>query len=160
MFAGFKRLYNLNRDTECFISGNGPTRETFGKRFAINELHRKKVGPLGFLKAIQRGNVRMIQCCQRAGFSFEPFRTVTISDECFRQQLDRNATAQPRVTRAVHFTHPASTEQGFDFVMSQSFANHFAVQFNTPWISGGGPGSSTLFWVGTIITNLPSGMMS
>jgi hypothetical protein len=158
---GFERLRNLMHHAERLVRRDGPASDPFGKRLALDQLHREEIRALKFLEAVQRGDVGMVQRRQRLRFAFETRGAVAISREGFRQQLDRDAASEPRVARPVHLSHTAGAEAALNFVLAQGLADHFAVQLNTPRISGGGPESSASCPAGRIMTNcLPSGMMS
>jgi hypothetical protein len=58
----------------------------------------------------------------RARFALEPGHPVGVRGECRRQDLDRDVPPQPRVTRAIHFAHPAGAEGVQDLVPADSGA--------------------------------------
>ena len=64
----------------------------------------------------------MVQRRGRAGLLLESVQTIDVGRERAGQNLDRNVAAEPRVARAVHFTHPARAECGQDLVRSEASA--------------------------------------
>ena len=59
-------------------------------------------------------DVGMIQRGRCAGFVLEASATIGVAGECGLQDLDRDVTIQPRVSREVHHTHTAETQQRTD----------------------------------------------
>ena len=71
---------------------------------------------LDFAHVVQAGDVRMIECCHRAGFAFEPLSPGGIGGEMLPQHLDGDGPIQPGVERAIDFAHPAGPDQLNDLV--------------------------------------------
>ena len=74
------------------------------------------------LKAVDRGNVRMIQRGQDLSLALEPGQPLSILGELLRQDLDGNFALQSGVLGSVHLSHPALTDLLSDLVMGDGLA--------------------------------------
>ncbi len=79
--------------------------------------------PLGFLDAVDGGDVRMVETGENLGFSLEPRQPVRISGKRLGQDLQRDITVELRIRGTPHFPHPAFAEFGGDFVMPEPCAD-------------------------------------
>ena len=61
--SSFKRLRNLKRDSKRLLNRNRSLTDPFGQRLAVDILEHECQTDAGFLDAIDRGNVRVIQGC-------------------------------------------------------------------------------------------------
>src|SRR5207245_6918489 len=68
---------------------------------------------------MKRANVWMIQAGDRLCFPLKPLLPLRICRHIFRQNLDRDVPPEPRILRAVHLAHPASSEGAHDLVWPQ-----------------------------------------
>ena len=64
----------------------------------------------------------MIQGRKDSRLAFEACEALWIHREGFRQELDGDIAPESRVARAIHFAHPADTEQAHDFVRAEASA--------------------------------------
>jgi hypothetical protein len=64
-----------------------------------------------FFQAVDRGDIRMIQCCERARLALESNQALGIRTERRGQHLQSHVAAEPRIVRAVHLTHSADANQ-------------------------------------------------
>ena len=64
----------------------------------------------------------MIQCGRGARFLLEAAQTVGIGGKAARQHFDGDIAPQPRIARAIHFAHPAGSDEGDDFVRAETCA--------------------------------------
>ena len=76
----------------------------------------------GFLEAVNRRDVGMIQRRQRLRLALEPRHAFGISGECVGQDLDRDLATEVRVCRPIHLAHPALAKGGSDFVDAEAGA--------------------------------------
>ena len=64
----------------------------------------------GFLHAVERGNVRMIERGEHFRFALEAGHTIRIEQKRLRQYLDRDLADQLRVARTID--HPSRPRRG------------------------------------------------
>src|SRR6266481_4121241 len=65
---------------------------------------------------MQHADVRMIQTRDGFCFALKPLLANRIGGELRRKNLDGDVALQPRVPRAIHFSHPTCAEGRRDFV--------------------------------------------
>ena len=116
LVRGLERFGNLVRDVQRLLDRHRPAHETVGERLALDQLHDEQMTTGGFLEAVQRGDVRMIQRGEDSGFTLEARQAIRIGGPRLRQQLDRHRTTELRVVGAIDLAHPTRAKQGVDFV--------------------------------------------
>ena len=99
-------------------------REGVGKRLPVHELENQEPDAFGFLEAIDRADVRMIQRGEHPRLPLEAREPLGVARECVRQEFDRDIALELRVARAVHLTHAARTEQGLHLIHTKSLPFH------------------------------------
>src|SRR5689334_4384618 len=80
---------------------------------------------------MQRANVRMIQAGNRLRFAFETLLANRVGRELYRQNLDCDGTIEPRISRAIHFAHPARSQRSHHLIRSE-----FAARCQTHFFFG------------------------
>jgi hypothetical protein len=114
-----ERLGDLFRDAQCVLerdcAGPQPLREIL----ALDQLHDEGAYVTGFFKAVDIGDVLMVQRCQGLGFACETCDAVRVPRE-IPQDLDRNVSIEPGVPRAIHLAHAARANQRDDFVRAEA----------------------------------------
>ncbi len=85
------------------------------------EQFRHRVGD-GAIRAevVDPEHVRVCQCGQRLGFSFEPRKAQRIADDRVGQDLESDVALKAGVPRAEHLAHSAGTEGRKNFVGPQA----------------------------------------
>ena len=91
-------------------------REGVRERLPVHELENQEPDAFGFLEAVDRADVRMIQRGEHPRLPLEAREPLGVGRERVRQELDRDIALELRVARAVHFTHAARTEQGLNLI--------------------------------------------
>jgi hypothetical protein len=61
LMCSFQRLRDLACDIESFGKGNGAAGNPIGQRLALDQLHDDDLQAVGFLEAVDRGDVRVIE---------------------------------------------------------------------------------------------------
>jgi hypothetical protein len=64
----------------------------------------------------------MAQACKRTRFVLEALAPGRVVGDVPRQHLDGHRSAEPRVGRTIHLTHPAGTDRRDDFIRSEAIA--------------------------------------
>ena len=85
-------------------------RETLREALAVDERHDEVHHPLALVDRVDRHDVRMRQLRRRLRLAQEALAHVGVERELRRQQLDRDASVQAHVRRAVDDGHPASAD--------------------------------------------------
>ena len=120
LVRGLERFGNLVGDGERLVDRHRPAHETVGERLALDQFHDEQMPTSGFLEAVQRGDVWMIQGGEDSGFTLEARQAIRIGGPRLRQQLDRHRTTELRVVGAIDFAHPTGAKQRVDFVRAES----------------------------------------
>ena len=115
----FERVRHLLRDGDGFFDRNGALRDSLRQRGAFDELERERFDTVGFLKAIDACDVRMVQRREELGFALEPSKSLFVLCELVRQDFDRDFAIELRVTCAVHLAHPTFADRRANFIGSQ-----------------------------------------
>src|SRR5215471_21294852 len=102
---GFEGLRDLSRDRQRFIDGNCPTRDPLREILTLDKLHYQRVDATAVLKTMNMGDVRMIQCSQRARFALKAREPLGVARERFGQDLDRDEAIELDIARAIHLAH-------------------------------------------------------
>jgi hypothetical protein len=58
---GFQRLGDLSRDRQCLVERNRTACDALRQILALDEFHHEGVRSTGFLEAVDRRDVRMIE---------------------------------------------------------------------------------------------------
>ena len=114
-----ERRRDLKRDVDKVRDSQRAGVDGFAQRRAIDELRRDEVDVLGVADFIHRDDVRMIQGRGRARFVFKPASESSIEEQLGRQDLQRDASSQRRVRRAIDLAHAARSEPRHDLVAPQ-----------------------------------------
>ena len=112
--AGLVRLReaarDLHREIERLLDGQRSAVDEVAQRPAVDELHREIRRGTGLADFEDRDDVRMIQRGRGARLERETREAFLVREEVFRQDLQRDLAAEPRVRRAVDLAHPAGAE--------------------------------------------------
>ena len=131
LFVGrFERLRDLPRDRQRLINRNRLVRETIGERRSLDQLQDEGLQcglPRAwrgdrFFKAVNRGDVRMIERGQDLRFALEACEPVDIEGEELGQNLQRDVAIELGVACAIDLAHPTRTKRAEDFVRAESSA--------------------------------------
>ena len=116
----FERLGDLFRDRQRFVERDGTAHDSLGEILARDQFHDKSVHPAGFFKAVDVGDVRVVQRRQGLSFACEPCEPFGIARDQIGQHFDRDVTIQLRIARPIHYAHSAGTEAREDFVRAEA----------------------------------------
>ena len=114
-----ERVRDLRSVTHHLLQWQRPFLQAPRQRFPFDALHHQVTDAVLAAHIVQHANIRMVQPGNRFRFALESLFTNRISRKLRRQNLHRHIPAQPRIPRAVHFSHPARTECVQDLVGSQ-----------------------------------------
>jgi hypothetical protein len=84
----------------------------------------RNIRAAGFLDAVDRCDVGMIQRCKDASLALESFRTLRIGRKGLGKELDRNAASEPGVPGLIYLAHAAGAQVTGDFVMREPGSDH------------------------------------
>ncbi len=110
-------------------------REGLRERLPVHELENQEPDAFGFLEAVDRADVRMIQRGEHPRLPLEAREPLGVARERVRQELDRDIALELRVARAVHLTHAARTEQGLHLIHTKPLAFHHQPRLVTSGIA-------------------------
>ena len=120
-----ERIGNLPRNGERLGDGEAAvcTSDTFGQRFALDQLEDEAAYAVCFFDAVDRADVRMIERGEHPRFAFEARATFRIGGERRRQDFDSDLAAERIVVGTVHLAHAADAEQGTNRVDAEALAD-------------------------------------
>ncbi len=113
---GLEGLGHLRGDLDRALERDRAALDALREVLALDQLHHQEAQrsvPLsrtrrrGLVELVDRGDVRMIQRRQHAGFALEALQTFAVGSELVGQQLDRDVAAETGVTGAPHHAHAA-----------------------------------------------------
>src|SRR5262245_59315805 len=112
-------IRNLARDGEDLIHRES-ARYFLCKRLTFDQFQNQRTSTSRLLEAIDRTDVRMVQRCEDSSFSFESYELIGIGDEFTRENLDGDIATESCIASAIHFTHPALSQQSGNFIQADS----------------------------------------
>jgi hypothetical protein len=120
LMRGFEGFGNLLRYRESFFNWN----RTFSldaqlQRVAGNQLHDEGIRAVGMFKAVDRGDVRMIQLRQHFRLALKTGEPFGIVHERFRQNFDGYFASELGVVRLIHSAHATRADLREDFVRAE-----------------------------------------
>jgi hypothetical protein len=89
------------------------------ERLAFDEIHRDVARAVVLVETVNRTDVSVVQRGEELGFALEACEPIGVLRERARQRLDRNLTAELRISGAVNLAHPAGTERADDEVRAE-----------------------------------------
>jgi hypothetical protein len=95
LLRGFDRRSDRDR-TLC---------DPIGQRVAFDEFEHERRLSRTLNDVVDRGDVRMIECGQRARLALESGHRIPIGGNARREDLDRDIAAQARIACAIHLAH-------------------------------------------------------
>ena len=122
LVCGFERLRDLTRNGQRLVKRNRAARDALREIVALNELHDERGGARTFFKAVDGGDMRMIERGEDFRFALKAREPIGISRERWWQDLDRDLAFQPGVRRPIHLTHPAFADLRGDVVSAEACA--------------------------------------
>jgi hypothetical protein len=106
------------------------------ERFAPHELHDDESEAVDLADLVDDGDVRMLECGGGPRFLHEARPSARMGDERRGQDLHGDVAVEPRVTSAVHLSHPARAHALDDLVGAEAAPRRKV--FRRPWKRGGG----------------------
>ena len=97
-----------------------PCFDTVFQRRPLHQLQHQRPRPLGFLDAVDGGDVRVVQAGQDLRLPLEPGEAVWIGSEGVGEDLQRDLAAQLGVGGLPDLTHAAAAETGGHVVSARS----------------------------------------
>ncbi len=107
---GPQRIREGNGDFEELVESEPALGNQVFERFSVDELHRVEVNVFRGFDAVDRDDVRMIQCGDGSGFAFETLPPDVVPGQQRRQDLERDYAFQPGVLGRIDLAHPAGAE--------------------------------------------------
>ena len=120
LVGSFQCFRDLPRDWQCLVERKRPTRNSISEGLSFDQFHDEGERAARIFDAMNGGDVRMIEGGQHFRFALEPCKSLGISGERVRQDLQRNVALQPGVARAIDLAHAAGADGADDFVGTES----------------------------------------
>ena len=116
LMCRFQRLGDLPRDRQRVSDWYRASCDQIGQRLTLYQFHDQPAHAAGFFKAVNDGDVGMIQRCQHARLALESTDPFWIRREGSRQHLDGHLAPELGVPRPVDLAHPTRAEQRLNLV--------------------------------------------
>ncbi len=117
---GIERVGHLRRITQRRIERQRPFHQPRRERLAFEQFHDEKRLAVFRPDVVQLADVWVRQLRDRSRFALEAGARVGRRRDIGRENLESDGPSEPRVARAVHFTHSARTERRHDLVRSKT----------------------------------------
>jgi len=114
---------DLDGDDECFVGGNGPARDAFGKSLALDELEHEEKNRARLFQTVDRGDVWMIQGREYFRLSLESSQSFLVFGEQIGQNLDRHLPTELSIPRPINLSHAAPADGLENFVVGELLTN-------------------------------------
>ena len=92
-------------------AASGAGREPLGERLARHQLQDEEARVAGFLEAVDRGDVRVVERREELRFAVEARQPLRVGGEGLGQDLERDVAAELRVARPVDLTHAPRADE-------------------------------------------------
>jgi hypothetical protein len=125
IFAGFRSRWTIpfscaaSSASAIFVERNGAAGEPLGERRSFHQFEHQRAAGVDRFHGVDRGDVRMVERGEHAGFAFEAREPVRIAEERGGQHLDRDLAPEMRVAGAVHLAHASGAQQAQDRVRTE-----------------------------------------
>jgi hypothetical protein len=119
-----QRFSNLRCHSQCLFQRNRAPLNFLGQRLSRHQFHDEELPSTGFLYAVNRRDVGMIQRGQHTRFAVESRCAFGIMREGFRKEFDRNTAPQLCVGGLIHVAHSPRTQVRCDFVVCELGSDH------------------------------------
>jgi hypothetical protein len=106
---------DLTGNRQRIVHRDRALRDSFGHGPPFDQFHHQRA----LLEAMDGGDVGVIQCRQRLGFSFKPGHILGIAGQRRGQHFDGDLTIQLGVAGAVHLAHAARAKWRHDFIRAE-----------------------------------------
>ena len=116
----FERVGGLPRDLKGFIGRERALPNAIREGRPFDELHDQRDSAVGFLEAVDGGDVWVIQRRQDLGFAAETRQPIGIRGHQRGKNLDRDSTLQPAVGCLVDLAHSAGADLANHFVGAEA----------------------------------------
>jgi hypothetical protein len=117
LLVGFLQGFrDLASDAQRFVHRDGTALQPLREILALDQLEDEQRLAVQLFETVDRGDVWMIQRGEQVGFTAEAGESFGVLRDLGRQQLDRDAAAQPRVAGALYLAHAARTQRAENLV--------------------------------------------
>jgi hypothetical protein len=99
-------------------------RERVCERGALDELENQEANVVGFLEAVDRADVGMVERREHSRFAFEARQSIGMPGERRWQNLDGDIAPELRIVRTVDFAHAARAEQRVQAIPAKQLPGH------------------------------------
>ena len=121
--SSLQRLSNLLGDWESFIDSDRPLRYPVGEGWPFHQLQHQRTGAVAFFKAMNGGDVRVVQAGKHLRFSLKPSQAIRISGKGLGQDLERHLAIQLGISGLIDLAHATLADEGGHVVVAESGAD-------------------------------------
>ncbi len=110
------------RTRQRLIQRDRTLRDPVGQRWPFNQLQHQRPRPLGFLDAVDGGDVGVVEAGEDLRLPLEPGEPVRISREGVGEDLQGDLAVELGVGGLPDLAHPALAKEGRDVVVAEAGA--------------------------------------
>ena len=96
---------DLDEDVEGFVERERPARDAIGEGLSFDQLEGEVAAAAGFLEAVDRGDVRMVQRGQHPRLTLESLQAIRVRGNILGQSLERDGAAEAGVVGEENHAH-------------------------------------------------------
>ena len=101
---------DLDEDVERLVERERPARDAIGERLSFDQLEGEVTAAAGFLEAVDRGDVRMVQRGQHPRLALESLQAIGVLGNIVGEGLERHGAAQAGVVGEEDDAHPPAPD--------------------------------------------------
>ena len=114
-----ERGHHLPRDVERAVNGERTARDEPVETLAVDELEDQKLCAVGFVNAVDRADVRMIERGQDLRFAPESGERLGVLERSARENLEGDLSTEFGIAGAIDLAHSTFAQLGDDLVSPQ-----------------------------------------
>ncbi len=146
-----QRIGNLDRVLQHMLQRQRTFQQPLRERLAFEIFHHQKINFVSVSGVVERADVGMIQAGDRFCLAVEALAQFRAAGEMSGENLDGDDALEASIAGLIHFSHPARTDGGEDFIGSEFGARrerHYFFPVGTFCFSSSNQFSTTLICVG------------
>ncbi len=120
LMRSLERFANLCGDCERNVRGNRAVGDPVAKRLAVRQFHHDRADAAAFFEPVDGADAWMVERGEDFGLTPEPGHPINVGRHCLGQDFDGDPPLQLGVGGAVHLTHAALADLGFEFVDTEA----------------------------------------
>ena len=127
LVSRFQRVFHLAGNRERFGRRQWTVADPIRERVTLDVFEDDDANGGGVFKAVNRGDVRVVERREQSRFAFETGQAIGIGRPLGRQHLEGHVAPEPGVACAVDLAHAAGARKGPHVVMTKALSDDVVV---------------------------------